>query len=471
MSPYYNMSHKKNQKFENGLFIFRRDLRIVDNNGLHFLSKICNNVYTIFIFTPEQVGTSNKYKSNNSVQFMIESLISLEQDIRHANGNLHIFYGSNEKVIADCIRAFNINIVSFNLDVTPYAKKRDYEIVNMCKEMNIYVTYSQDYSLVDIGNVVNGAGEPYQKFTPYYETAKKIKVNLPEKSVTFTTHNKNPHISNKISLKQAMTKFTKINPTILLHGGRENALIQLKNGEKNIKHYSKTHNYLHMPTSLLSPYIKFGNISIREVYHKCKANHDFIRQLYWRDFYYQILFYYPHVFGRSLKPNYDKLKWIQNRPHLVAWCKGETGFPVIDAGMRQLNATGYMHNRARLLVASFLVKTLLIDWREGEKYFSSKLIDYDPANNNGNWQWISGGGADSQPYFRIFNPYRQSKEYDPDCEYIKEWLPELNDVPPADIHNWDVKYVIYKHISYPKPICDYEAQKEKSIHMYKKAFY
>jgi deoxyribodipyrimidine photo-lyase len=175
-----------------------------------------------------------------------------------------------------------------------------------------------------------------------------------------------------------------------------------------------------------------------------------------------------------MKPNYNKIKWHDNKNWFEKWCKGETGFPVVDAGMRELNQTGYMHNRARLIVSSFLVKTLLISWTKGEQYFATKLTDYDPASNNGNWQWTAGSGADSQPYFRIFNPWEQTKNYDPDCEYIKKWIPELKDVPIKDILNWGEIYSEYKDtvlINYPKPIVDYKKQKELALNMYSSAFH
>ena len=192
--------------------------------------------------------------------------------------------------------------------------------------------------------------------------------------------------------------------------------------------------------------------------------------MYWRDFYANILYEFPRVIGHSLKTKYDNIHWHHNSNWFKAWCNGSTGFPIVDAGMRQMNTTGYMHNRGRLIVASFLVKTLLIDWREGEEYFANKLTDYDVANNNGNWQWISGGGADSQPYFRVFNPWLQTKEYDPKCEYIKKWIPELKDVPVKDLLKWYIKYIDYKDIKYPKPIVKYEEQKDKVLKMYSSIF-
>lgn len=458
------------EKLENGLFIFRRDFRIVDNNGLNVLSKLCKNVYTIFIFTPEQVGSANNYKSNNSVQFMIESLESLASEIKAQGGQLHTFYGKNTKVIADCIKSWGINIVAFNIDITPYARERDDDIIKMCQKMDVAVVKEQDYYLHPPGSIKTMGGEPYQKFTPYYEKASKIKVPEPLAKKQLPLTSKDANIPNKISLEQAMKRFTRINPNILVRGGRPEALQLLSRAVRTIHNYNAIHNDLSLQTSELSASIKFGCISIREAY---KAFHDkpgIIRQLYWRDFYANIMYEFPHVIGHSLKPKYDKIHWHHNSKLFDAWCKGETGYPIVDAGMRQMNTTGYMHNRARLIVASFLVKTLLIDWREGEEYFAQKLTDYDPSNNNGNWQWISGGGADSQPYFRVFNPWRQAAEYDPTCEYMKKWVPELKDVPEKDLLKWDTKHVHYKDLQYPAPIVQYQSQKEQVLKLYASIF-
>lgn len=459
------------KKFENGLFIFRRDFRLIDNNGLNFLSELCNKIYTIFIFTPEQVGSSNKYKSNNAVQFMIESLEDLAVEIKRSGGQLYTFYGDNEKVIADCIKTFHINIVAFNLDITPYARVRDDKIVKLCQKMEVYVTYTNDYYLCEPGSVLNGAGEVYQKFTPYYNVARKLKVPTPASKRQLHLTSKDSGMSNKISLEQAMNKFTKVNPDILVHGGRENAIKQMRIARQNIKHYAQTRDVLSKPTSQLSAYIKFGCVSIREVYHTFKANNAFIRQIYWREFYAGILYEFPRVLGHSLKSKYDKIKWYHNNRWFEAWCRGETGFPIVDAGMRQLNVTGYMVNRARLITMSFLIKTLLLDWRLGERYFASKLTDYDPASNNGNTLWVMGGGADSQQYMRIFNPFTQAKDHDSNCEYIKTWIPELKDVDNDIILNWDTEWKSHKEINYPKPIVDYSEQRERALKMYADALY
>lgn len=459
-------------KLKNGLFIFRRDLRIVDNNGLNMLSSLCDNIYTIFIFTPEQVGSRNEYKSDNAVQFMIESLENLSSEIKKQGGHLYTFYGKNNKVIMDCINKFDIDVVGFNIDVTPYAQERDNDILKMCEHLNVAVSQTHDYFLHEPGSIKTGSGDPYQKFTPYYTTASKIKVQQPTNKKQLPLKNKHIDISNKITLTEAMNKFIKNpNKDILVHGGRQEAIKILKSAIKNIKNYDAIHNDLTKQTTQLSASIKFGCLSIREIYEAFRNKSGLIRQLYWRDFYANIMYEFPYVLGHSLKSKYDKIQWRYNDKWFNAWCKGETGFPIVDAGMRQMNTTGYMHNRSRLIVASFLVKTLLIDWREGEKYFAQTLTDYDVPNNNGNWQWISGGGADSQMYNRIFNPSRQGEQWDPECEYIKKWVPELSSLEPKIIHNWENEYVNYKNIDYPKPIVDYAEQREKALKMYTKGLY
>jgi len=455
-------------QYENGLIIFRRDLRVIDNVGLNLANTKCKKIYLVFIFTPEQVTSSNKFKSDNAVQFMIETLKDLQSQI---GGKLMCFYGHNEKIVGELINSLEIDCVCFNADYSPYAIQRDISIIKLCNKKDVHIEFGHDYYLHTPGTILNGTGQTYQKFTPFYEASlrKRVDPPAPKKTIHFASSSKN--LANSISLDNALKRFTKVNPDLLVHGGRTNGLKQMKVAAKNIKSYGKTHNELTKPTSELSAYIKFGCVSIREVYKAFRSKHDFIRQLFWRDFYANILYAFPHVLGSSLKPNYNKIKWHHNERWFQAWCKGETGFPVIDAGMRELNMTGYMHNRARLIVSSFLVKTLMISWETGEKYFATKLTDYDPASNNGNWQWQAGSGADSQPYFRIFNPWLQTKEYDPDCEYIKTWIPELKDVPPKDILKWETEWVNYKNSKYCKPIVDYSEQKDKVLQMYKHALY
>jgi len=227
-------------------------------------------------------------------------------------------------------------------------------------------------------------------------------------------------------------------------------------------------------TTRLSAYLKFNVVSIREVYESFKnklgAKNNLLTQLYWRDFYMIILYHYPNNLGSSMKEKYDKIKWDNNKSWFKLWCNGKTGFPIVDASMREMNVTGFMNNRCRMIVSSFLIKILQIDWRWGENYFAQKLTDYDPANNNGGWQWIAGSGSDSQPYFRIFNIKLQTEKYDKDCKYIKKWIPELKNLSPKEIRNWDDIYQNYKSIKYPAPIVDYAKQKLKTIKLYEKIF-
>jgi len=461
--------------FENGLFIFRRDFRIIDNTTLNIANSKCKRIFAIFIFTPEQVTRSNHYKSDNAVQFMIESLENLSQNIKAEGGQLYTFFGENNRIVEQCIKAFDIDYVSFNLDYSPYAIERDTQIHQLCKKHGIVCDSFHDYYLHPPGSIMNGQGEPYKKFTPYYNTAikKHFEQPAPKRRIHFSGK-RSGRIPNTISLDAAFSKFTKENKNILVEGGRPNAIECLKTALRTQKHYSKTHNTLEKPTTQLSAYIKFGCISIREVWKAFRTNHDLVRQLIWRDFYANILFSFPYVLGKPMKQSYNKLRWHKNTAWLNAWKTGTTGFPVVDAGMRQLNLTGYMHNRARLIVSSFLTKILLIDWREGEKYFAQKLTDYDPASNNGNWQWNASTGADSQPYFRIFNPWLQASEYDPQATYIKQWIPELKDVDPKTIHQlYKYSKKELKELSvgnYPQPIVEYDKQKKMAIAMFSAIF-
>jgi len=446
---------------ENGLFIFRRDLRIIDNKGLNHLQTKCKNIFTIFIFTPEQV-VSNEFRSENAILFMMESLSDLEEKIREKGGKLLFFYGDNETVIRKCITALKIDIICFNMDCTPYSVKRDEDI----KKIGVPVETGGDYYLNWLGSIKTGTKTIYKKFTPYYNTAVKHEVEDPHTS-TIRFSKAEPSFS--LSLLSIIKKLKiKENKNRVVFGGRDNALQCLIRAKKEQANYSETHNELSKNTSQLSAFIKFGCLSVREVYKEFKDNKDFIRQLYWRDFYANIMYAYPEVLKEAMKPTYRTIKWTNNPKWFQAWTEGKTGFPVVDAGMRELNATGYMHNRARLITASFLIKTLLINWQEGEKYFAKHLTDYDPASNNLNWQWCASSAVDSQPYFRIFNPWLQSKTYDEEAEYIKKWIPELESVLAKDIHTWFKTYEKYAEAThYPGPIVSYEEQKEKALKMYK----
>jgi deoxyribodipyrimidine photo-lyase len=259
------------------------------------------------------------------------------------------------------------------------------------------------------------------------------------------------------------------NKNLRVHGGRPNAQAQL--GGLSLKGYKEKRDYPSIDaTSILSAHLKFGTLSIREVFHhiqRLQGDTDmFISELLWRDFFYHIAYTYPYVFGSAFKKKFNKLPWKNDHALFKAWCSGQTGFPIVDAGMRELNATGYMHNRVRMITASFLIKNLHIDWKWGEKYFAQKLIDYDPCVNNGNWQWAASTGCDAQPYFRIFNPWSQQKRFDEETTYIKKWVPELAEIEPKVIHNWADKHTDYPQI-YTKPVVSHSETRLQSLEMYK----
>jgi len=457
--------------YDNGLFIFRRDLRIEDNIALANACSKCKNVYTCFIFTPEQVGKQNKYKSNSSVQFMIESLEDLSNEIKTHGGKLYFFYGKNKRVISHLIKKLDINALFFNKDYTPYALSRDEEIQELCNRNNIQCDMSQDYYLYEPGTIKNGSNTYYKKFTPFYDLVLQKKVDTPININKHKLKSTTIDFDYQITLEYARNTFYKHDDNIIVNGGRTNSIIQLRQTGQTQDDYKDTRNTLSIHTSLLSAYIKFGCISVREVYHyfvkSFGKNSEILRQLIWREFYAHLLYGYPQLLDKKVN---NTIRWPYTEEYLNAWMKGKTGFPVVDACMRQLNATGWMHNRGRLISSSFLVKTLLIDWRYGEQYFAKRLVDYDVASNNGNWQWISGTGVDSMPYFRVFNPWTQSEKFDADAIYIKKWIPELHNVDAKDLHNWNESCFLqkYERIRYPKPIVDFDHQRKKFLELYKK---
>jgi len=404
---------------------------------------------------------------------MIESLEELDNDIRQKTSNkshLHYYYGDNITVLKSILKDYHYDTIYFNMDYTVYARKRDNDILTFCEGNNIKCIMIEDYLLSPINSYLKEDGTPYQKYTPFKNNAKKINgmIQSPHSYSFGTNYDKLKTTKSSFKLS-SLDKYYKKNPNILVHGGRKNALTILKN-IKHFSNYTDVRNNLITQTTHMSSYIKFGCVSIREVYEKFMINQSLIDQLYWREFYYYLVYYIPRVLeGKSLKEKYDGIKWKNDPKIFKAWTNGMTGFPAVDAGMRELNETGFMHNRARLITSGILIKILNCDWRMGEKYFAQKLSDYDPSVNNGNWQWSSGSGADSQPYFRILSPWKQAIDNDPDCLYIKKWLPELKDIPCKDILNWDEAYIKYKS-SYPKPIVDYKFMRDDIIKIYKEGF-
>lgn len=462
------------ESLENGLFVFHRDYRLTDNTGLIQATSRCRRLYCCFIFTPDQVA-KNSYRSDHSIQFMIESLEDLQQDIIKHHGELLFFYGNHVSILSQIIEKLNIQGVFFNDDYTPYAIQRTLKTTKLCEQKKIDCQSFSDYYLFSPGTILNGQGESYKKFTPFYDSAMtqlgSIQPVVHKQSFPFSkTTIPLPH---KITLENAKSHFYEENPELLVNGGRTHGIKRLHSALQNQGHYDRDRDNLTYETTFLSAYIKFGCVSIREVYFSFAKKYGkkcgLIRELMWREFFASILFHFPEVVGQSYQPKYKHIQWSHSTAHFEKWKKGMTGFPIVDAGMRQMNATGYMHNRVRMMTASFLVKTLLLDWRWGEKYFAQRLTDYDIASNNGNWQGISGTGVDMKPYFRDMNPFIQSKKFDKEAEYIQKWVPELKEVLPKDIHKWDIMCndEKYKQIDYPAPILDYGEQKQKMLALYK----
>lgn len=426
------------------LFIFRRDLRTYDNTTLNqIISKNPKmEIIPIFIFNKKQIEEKeNRYYSKNAVQFLFESLDELDF--------LNFFYTSTNDidVISKLYDKYKFETIAFNKDYTPFAIKRDAEIGKWASGKNISVISYEDYTIHNMGEIVKDDNKPYLKFTPYYRKSilKKPRPLFSETKFNFIT-DKSKSINNYNHLRPAENKMISVN------GGRKKALEilgKLKKGQFN--NYDKDRDYPYLDkTTKMSAYIKFGCLSIREIYYSLPLTHGIVRELFWHDFYAIITFYFPYVFNNSFIKKYDAVKWNNNEEFFNKWKQGKTGFPIVDAAMRQLNTIGWMHNRCRMIVASFLVKNLLIDWRKGEEYFARSLVDYDPSSNNGGWQWCASTGTDSQPYFRIFSPTLQMKKYDPECIYIKKWVKELKDVPNKVILNWETKQD--QIINYPIPI-------------------
>lgn len=455
------------KSFQLSLFIFRRDLRLDDNTGLLKALKESRTVIPCFIFDQRQVGNSNAYKSNNAIQFMIESLQELYTLLKRQDGHLYLFYGKAEQIVKKLVRALPLEAVYVNRDYTPFSIKRDEAIKKICMQHNISFSSSDDALLIKPEEIATQQNTPYAKFTPFFKTASKEKIPKPIKRT------KKNFYTKKIVFDKGTSLFKKIgskpNKDIMVQGGRSNALKILRTLGQ-FKNYAKKRDFPEFETTLLSAHNKFGTVSIREVFHaivkKLGSHHLLIKQLYWRDFFTYVAYFSPFVFGQPFYEKYKKLKWSKSKKNFEAWCKGKTGFPIVDAGMRQLNTTGFMHNRVRMLVASFLTKDLHINWLWGERYFAQKLVDYDPAVNNGNWQWCASTGCDAQPYFRIFNPWLQQKKFDPDCVYIKEWVKEVKDMPNAIIHNWykETKKAIK---NYPRPMVDHKKESKIAKQRYK----
>lgn len=452
------------KKFRRSLFIFRRDLRLEDNTGLIFALKTSESVIPAFIFTPEQIE-QNPFKSDRCLQFMVESLSDLKNQLKEKGGKLFIFKGKPEEIVSKCIRELNIEAVIVNRDYTPYSQQRDKQLDKVCKASHISFFSFDDALLNPPEDTLKKDGKPYTIFTPYFRNALKQNVLPP-------VHNRGTnyfHGSISFATDKPVVPDQKLESRLI--GGRSEALKILKK-LSSFNKYEKLRDFPAEECSThLSPYLKFTVCSPREVYEAICNNlgphHALIRALYWRDFFTSIAFFFPHVFKGAFHSKFDKVNWSTDKKTYQGWCEGSTGFPIVDAGMREMNTTGFMHNRVRMIAASFLVKDLHIDWRLGEKYFAITLVDYDPALNNGNWQWVASTGCDAQPYFRIFNPWNQQKKFDPECLYIKKWVPELRDLPPKIIHTWYEEKHHAACTQYPPPLVMHEKQAKEAVRAYR----
>jgi deoxyribodipyrimidine photo-lyase len=451
-------------KFRKSLFLFRRDLRLEDNTGLIFALQSSEVVIPAFIFTPEQIE-KNPYRSDHCLQLMIDSLKDLENQLKGKKGKLFFFKGDPEDVVRKCLRELSIDAVIVNRDYTPYSRQRDKKLEKVCKAGGIPFLSFDDALLHPPEETLKKDGKPYSIFTPYFRNASKLKVSPPAQNRS--TH----YFRGSIPFAKDKSLFPKLTVETSLKGGRSEALKILKKLGSFGK-YERLRDYPAEEYSThLSAYLKFTVCSPREVYaavcRHLSPHHALIRALYWRDFFTSIAYFFPHVFKGAFHRKFDALKWSYNKRAFQRWCEGSTGVPIVDAGMREMNATGFMHNRVRMIAASFLIKDLHIDWRWGEKYFAQTLIDYDPAVNNGNWQWVASTGCDAQPYFRIFNPWNQQKKFDPDCAYIKKWIPELRDFSPKAIHAWHEEKWRGGYKKYPAPMADHEKAAKEALHAYR----
>lgn len=450
------------------LFIFRRDLRIEDNTGLNAALQSGLPVVTAFILDPRQFN-AHPYLSVPGKRFLIESLRDLSEQIAERGGRLLLVRGEAEKTIPSLMNVLNCSEFHFNRDYTPFSKARDSAINQSVVSAGLRC-FAHDDTLLNAPHIVlKDDGKPYTVFTPYYKRALQRPLSPPSKLAPghFFAAEHGDHVElNSLELND-----TPVHPETI-QGGRRAALEVLESLERLCNYDERRDIPALDGTSRLSAHHKFGTISIRESAARAAAlfgpQCTWIRELFWRDFFTQIAFHFPHVFERSFNSAYDAVEWIGDKKSFTAWCSGMTGFPIVDAGMRELNATGLMHNRVRMITASFLTKDLHVSWRDGERYFATRLIDYDPAVNNGSWQWAASTGCDAQPYFRIFNPWLQQKKFDPECVYIKKWVPELRELSARDIHELENGRSLFQS-EYPAPIVEHAREKRITEDLFRNA--
>ena len=426
------------------IFWFRRDLRLDDNVGFYNALKSEHPVLPIFIFDKEIL--EKLPKDDARLTFIYETLQKMRTKLEDKNtSSIAMFHGEPATIYKNLLKKYNIDTVFTNRDYEPYAKERDDKIEQLLNDNTIKFKTFKDQVIFEQNEVTKKDGLPYVVYTPYMKVWKEQ-----FKTHTLDFYYTSSFLKNLIQDKELPNLtlsdigFTKSNQKIKKHIVTP-ALIQ---------NYEDTRNFpAQDSTSKLGPHLRFGTVSIRKMIEKAitEKNEIFWQELIWREFFMQILWHFPHTSKNSFKAKYDRIDWRNNEAEFLKWCNGQTGYPLVDAGMRQLNETGFMHNRIRMLVGSFLCKHLLIDWRWGEAYFAEKLHDYEMASNIGNWQWVAGSGVDAAPYFRIFNPTTQIKKFDNDLAYIKKWVPD------------------FQEFTYPKEMVDHKEARERCLATYKEA--
>lgn len=453
----------------------RRDLRLHDHAALSFATNNSESVAVVFVFDIK-ILEKLKNKSDKRISFIYDSLLEIDSKLKEKGSQLIIKIGDPKIEIPKIVKSLKVDSIYFNEDYESYAINRDNAVKRELEREGIEIHTFKDHVIFSGSEILKPNGDPYQVFTPYkkawltkitknnYENF-KIKNRFLDQSIL--KKHSTPIEIKKLGFHHVSQSFKFQQPGV--HSGQK----ALKNFLKYMPDYHEKRDF---PadlngTSGISVHLRFGTLSIRECLRACmsfkgEGANTWLSELIWRDFYSMILFNYPHVEKECFKGQYNNLNWENSKPLFKAWCEGKTGFPIVDAGMRQLNKTGWMHNRVRMIVASFLVKDLLIDWRKGEKYFSEKLLDFDLASNNGGWQWSASTGCDAQPYFRIFNPSLQSKRFDPDAEYIKKWVPELANSKVKDIHDPE-NSSLYESANYVKPVITHASQKHKALMLFK----
>jgi deoxyribodipyrimidine photo-lyase len=425
------------------IFWFRRDLRLHDNAALYHALRSGNPVQPIFIFDRNILDELTD-RRDARVEFIHQQLEKLQGELKQHGASLDVRQGTPEDVFAELVAEYPIAKVYTNHDYEPYARERDTAIGHMLQAKGITLHTYKDQVIFEKDEVLKDDGKPYTVFTPYSRRW-KAKLNAFYLS-SYPTESLFKNLYKQKQRKLPSLKEIGFEPSgISFPAASWNS--------ETIRHYQQNRDLPGIAgTSRLSVHLRFGTISIRQLARETAPLSDtYLNELIWRDFYHMILWHFPQVVGHAFKPAYDKIQWRNNEAEFEAWCEGRTGYPIVDAGMRELNSTGYMHNRVRMIVASFLTKHLLIDWRWGEAYFAKKLLDFDLAANNGGWQWAAGSGCDAAPYFRVFNPYLQTQKFDPQLSYIRHWVPE------------------FEELTYPAPIVQHELARKRCLEVYAKA--